>query len=329
MQKFIEDVRAEKLREKARQYIIRAFHCEENDDNEGFLIWSSLSLEIMLKSSLASINPILIIDTKDESSALASIGKESSKKIRTITAEKCCSIISKINPYFSSLVKTFCLEIIENRNTELHSAGKPYSTKTESDWQPDFWHVMHILLEMSKIEIEDWLTGTEATTWKMKSQKIEEATEKAIEAKIRKHKEKFEKMTKSEKTDLQNMTKENLNKLIIETIKKMTGENIEDVITEKCPACKSEGCVGIEPLPDETNVLYGSYDEHNEYYEEVEETEIAVCFFCPSCNLQLKNTNDMQLAQIEIVRHIRSMRYETDPSIQDGLDLQILDQMED
>lgn len=267
MKDFVDDVHAIGLREKSRSYMQRAYTCDDQGDHDGFLIWSSLALELLGKSALAAINPILILDTKTANSALAAIGKKPSTMIRTIGAFDVYERISAISPSFTPDLRSFCQGVANQRNIELHSAGQPFSHPPEDVWNRAFWHSVESFLKVSQINIEDWLGGSIAERGKIDRRKVQEAEIHAAASKIEKHREEYAKRTKKQNQAADERLSGFSECDAEAKLREASGFSHDHVHNEQnCPICKFTGWTGATCIED--SVTGEGYDQHGQYYQD-------------------------------------------------------------
>ena len=123
---------------KAVLYINRATEPGDARTQEERMLWASLSLELLAKSALAKINPLLIADPMDDGKSFllaAGVGADLSS-FKTIPVKTAFSRSARSFPPFSM---HGAMTLAGNRNEELHSASIPFALAHESSWWERFW----------------------------------------------------------------------------------------------------------------------------------------------------------------------------------------------
>lgn len=147
---------------KAKLYVQRAL--DEDRESDLFPFWLSLSLEFLLRSSLARISPALLADVSgnDGTNLLYSFGFETTSKPKSIQISEVLQRLTKIGIEFSQEEIKQATAIIDQRNTELHSGIKGFSEYPSSIWLGDYYRICNILLKGQGLSLVDFL-GTEET----------------------------------------------------------------------------------------------------------------------------------------------------------------------
>ena len=156
----------EALFNKSLRYAEQMHEKEPNSWEQ--ILWSSLSLELLLRAALANVSPVLIADmsNKDWSHLYVSLGFEPLKERyspKSIATNEVISRISAIFPEFNNEIESFCTIHTGQRNAELHSGENPFEGLAESAWLPHFYNAVTVLLSTMKCEMKDFFdqqTGT-------------------------------------------------------------------------------------------------------------------------------------------------------------------------
>lgn len=276
----------------------RAFNAKDSGDDEEFAIWASLSLELLGKSLLSKINPILIIDTKDPLSAIASIGIESENKIRTIGAREVYQRIQKIHPVFSHNFTLFCIEASEQRNSELHSGTFAFQ-KNSIEWEDKFFHAASRILSGFKYSVSNWLENPPlGDKISVKIENIRNTEIRVGKAEVEEKKGLWAKMNKNQKKEAKEKADDFYLSQFEKWIQNIGGTIHQDSenIYRRCPACKNEGfLVGTDPV----KTILSRYESQSFLLSEVLEEYSAFAFFCPYCTLELEEDFVLEAAGID------------------------------
>jgi hypothetical protein len=148
------------LWEKTSMYMQRAF--EEDRDGPMFPFWAALALEFLGRATLAKVHPALLADPKDGDNILYAFGFKATALPRSIPAKtvfvRCQAIIVE----FSANETTKAMQLIELRNTELHSGTPAFEGHATGAWLPDYFRVAKLLLESQAQSLDDLLGKEEA-----------------------------------------------------------------------------------------------------------------------------------------------------------------------
>ena len=140
---------------KSKVYIQRGFRSKQAGDLDEYQLWSSLALELLGKSALASIHPSLVADPTHLESLFAASGINIGTDIKTIPAKALYLRMRHLSKYFDSKVKEFCDTISLRRNSELHSGEAPFQEMRLETWEGRYWHAAQIILHV--LDSSDWL----------------------------------------------------------------------------------------------------------------------------------------------------------------------------
>ena len=151
------------LWEKSKEYIERALDLDDRTSHL-FPFWCTLSLELLTRASLSKIHPALLADTHQNGDsvlyACGIAGIKSPKSIPTkIVLLRCKQIIEK----FTEKDMKFCVMLTQKRNEELHSGGQPFDNMNYSDWLPEYYRILKILIEFNEKNLVDFLGTNEAS----------------------------------------------------------------------------------------------------------------------------------------------------------------------
>lgn len=117
----------------------RSFAADADGDFEEAALWAASALELLAKSALAHVTPVLIADPNDEHgrSMLAAAGLTKDfgkfKSIQAFTLFKRCARAFK--PFNESEANT----IAQMRNAELHSALSPFTAIDQDGFWQQYW----------------------------------------------------------------------------------------------------------------------------------------------------------------------------------------------
>ena len=178
----------ESLFSKAKLYIELMENRTADDWQFGF--WSALSLELLARSALAHISPVLLADNRDWRNIAHALGESpTAKKFspRSLPTGEVFSRLAELTPEFSEEIRGFCAEHTERRNSELHSGELAFANLGTSVWLPKFYFACSEILKSMNKGLEDFFPKPE------EAQQIvvlhDDAAAKAVQQDIKAHKQ--------------------------------------------------------------------------------------------------------------------------------------------
>jgi hypothetical protein len=274
---------------KSRRYAHRAIDARNNMDHDQFQLWSSLSLELLAKAALASINPCLIADPQHWPSLFAASGGPIQGEYRTIIAKTAFERLTHIHKRFGAKERDFCMLLSTRRNSELHSGELPFEDIRPDSWVPKFWSVASIILEAAGQSLEKWIGEKEAHDAVEIIEERLSALEQAVQARIEIHRRDFEKL----------YPKGSEARRLFETLRRYKAHphyvSISD--SEKtdavCPACGLHGELTGIPW----NVIKHSPEFDGEVWSQTVTKDCASEYFqCRYCELELDGVDEIKSA---------------------------------
>ena len=147
---------AEGLWAKAKIHINRSYDALERDDFEAGALWASSALELLGKSALAKVNPLLVADPQDEGRSLMIAAGLSSDlaRFKSVPAKAIFSRCARAFPPFSEQEAT---RIAAQRNEELHSAVSPFTGLDEEVWWERYWAQAVILIHGQDMTVAEFV----------------------------------------------------------------------------------------------------------------------------------------------------------------------------
>ncbi|MBD2357033.1 hypothetical protein H6G41_20795 [Tolypothrix sp. FACHB-123] len=213
---------------KAKVYI--SYGNDVAEDNPLFPFWYFLALELLGRSVLAKVHPVLLADSKDDSILYAF--ERPTKKAISIS-------INLVFQRCQSFVKGFtkndcdkCIEWMDLRNIELHTGEPIFHNIKTSKWLADYYRICKILLEFQDKTLDDYFGINRA-----------EAARKAIEALKENVKGEVSKAISDAKAYYEKLTPEEISerKLLLATKFNSANQDTRKMIP--CPVCGSEGII--------------------------------------------------------------------------------------
>ena len=164
----------------------------ENDDTEWkFGLWSALTLEMLVRSSVAAKSPALIADMQDWSNVLYGLGIQPKKAKFVPKSASISDLVSRAEeliPDFTREHANFCVSHFARRNSEIHSGSLPFENIGSAIWLPAFYAVCEVLLASIGESLES-LFGREAAAMAREDiSALRDETAKSVKGTINAHK---------------------------------------------------------------------------------------------------------------------------------------------
>jgi hypothetical protein len=295
---------------KSKVYIKRGFRAQQASDSDEYQLWASLSMELLGKAALAKVHPALVVDPTHAHSLFAACGRQLSPDIKTITAKTVFDRLGHIDKTFDSRHQKFCEQIALRRNAELHSGESPFSDMASEVWEREFWGAVETILAMQGETLETWLGAKDSKTPTEIIKQAAEAMDWAVKHRISRRKEDFQKAIQDPKKRQEQVDKSpSLSFLDYSKRLNITADAWQ---RGNCPACESLGFLGGILWSEEVVDDEFSEDPMIEY---TDETYTVEEFFCPTCQLHLFGTKEVDSAELPkefVVRQEREREFEPD-----------------
>ncbi|MGY3621017.1 hypothetical protein [Bradyrhizobium sp. USDA 10063] len=263
----------------------------EDRDHWRFALWSSLTLEHLLRAALADFSPALLADTSDWNNLYSALGYEpTAKKFipKSIPTAEVISRLSAILPDFDTEIAGFCKRHTSQRNAELHSGEICFDGQKPSSWLPLFYKASKVLLESVDKDLAYLFGNDEANTAEKVVAAYADEAAKAVQGTINAHKLVWEKKEQSDRDDLGAQAK------LWAT--RQRGHRVT------CPACQSDAIVTGDSIsaPQKTikEDLITEKQEH-----------LPARFECIACGMKIAGLSQLTAAGLGDV-YIQTLSYD-------------------
>ena len=281
------------LYNKAKIYMNKSF----NDRNDGNweLFWFSLSLEFMLRASLANISPLLLADnsSKNDNHILFALGYQLELRPRSITVISVMQRLKKIGLKFTDETYQQCETIIEARNAELHSGAIGFDILQTKKTKENYYKVIMMLLDGMNKTLIDFVGEDEAESINRIILTVDKQTKERIDAQLNYCKLNYSNLDEEEK---QKKVEANRTKDL---------QEIKGVKVIKCPACDNPVAIVGEKKLMRTEFIEGDIKQTVAY--------IPKALKCECCNFELKNFTEFKSIKLDdefcIVENIDPIEY--------------------
>lgn len=143
----------ETLWEKTKLFAARA----SNEEQEGnlFPFWSILALELLARTVVANVHPVLLADPQDGENLLYAFGFGDPRRPKSVPAATVFRRCAKIVDDFTDADVVGAIGLVDLRNAELHTGGTPFEGLPTAAWLADYYRICELLLRPLGHELED------------------------------------------------------------------------------------------------------------------------------------------------------------------------------
>lgn len=287
-------ISADALLAKSKLYAHRALKAKSCDEDEIYQIWAALALELLAKASLAAIHPCLVVDPVNPNSLLEACGINTDTKVKTVDAHVVYARLKHTVPKFGTPNAEACLRISQRRNAELHSGLAAFAGIQADAWEGEFWSTAQLILASMELELEDWV-GKDSKIPIELARHFHGIKQQAARQRIADAEQQFEKTdgkkrSKKEKDTLREQSKS----LDWYSHRDHFRYFLDHYWDQICPACECKGFMGGDRVDEQVidQDLRSGYEIVAEYYSPME-------FYCPTCELHLEGTEELEVANLE------------------------------
>lgn len=121
---------------------------EHEDTAWQFGLWSAFTLEILIRSAISAVSPVLLADSKDWNNILYGLGIPPKKPRFLPKSASITELIIRLEetvPTFTREHANFCAGHFAKRNSEVHGGNLEFELYPSSAWIPMFFSVCEIL----------------------------------------------------------------------------------------------------------------------------------------------------------------------------------------
>ena len=278
---------------KSKIYMGRGLRAKNVNDMEEYQLWASLALELLAKSTLSNLHPALVADPTHYQSLFSACGHPLSPDVKTITAKTLFERLLHISKKFDKRIQHFCEQQALRRNSEIHSGESPFSGMSPDAWEAKYWHAAHILLELQKKDLEQWLGADKSQAPKQLLSETQNAIAMMVKTKFDHALDDFRKEHKNESK----------RKEAIELSKKEKHWGhferfnffVDNYQLDECPVCGGDGVLGGTQYDEE---ISEEQDPDDPFVEYVDITYVTDEFVCLACNLHLQGSQEIHASTL-------------------------------
>lgn len=249
---------------KAKTFINRSFDALE-DDFPLAALWAANSLELLAKSVLCKINPLLVADPSDEGrSLMLAAGLPGDRtQYKSISAK---TLYSRCDRAFKSFSKEKAAAIAVQRNAELHSGANPFNELTDKQlWWEQFWSTAAVLIDERGCMIEEFVGPLRVADVQEHLERNIQSVHHRVSSLVAKAKQRLESG---------------------QTPQQLPSPNRDLSISISCPVCEDIALLGGDNVEDSELVVEVERDGLHNAYELV---QVWSDFFqCENCGLMIE-----------------------------------------
>ena len=238
-------------------------------DEWDFVFWSTLTLELVARSALAHISPVLLAEGNNYANTVYALGYSPSHSKfvpKSVSISEVFKRLQECVPEFDQEVQNFCVLHMERRNEEFHTGSNALDGLKDSAWLPTFYRACSVLLNSMGEKLEILMDLSRATHARILISAASEESAKDVQKTIRAYKTVWDEKAAEEKEKLSNQA------AILAT--RFDGHRIE------CPACRSVGLVTGSPIaPPKKSIEEDAIVERQQF--------VPTKFECSACQLKI------------------------------------------
>jgi hypothetical protein len=283
------------LMAKSKVFIERGLLARDAQDAGLFHMWAALALELLGKSALAHIHPVLVADPSRFPYLLAACGRLDTDDVKSIAAKTVYERIQHLSKQYDKRAADFCMLMANRRNEELHSGACTTQDLKLDSWLPEFWRIAQIMLQIRGETLRHWIGDVEAASADVLISDSSKTLEEAVLARIRRCRSEFERRYPNGSVERARASEFAERSFWPSSLAPLQSE-FDSHEKIECPACKCEGWLfGFQM---ESHHEEPQYDEDSGWVQYVGSTYSSEAFACPVCDLRLTGRTELDAASL-------------------------------
>ena len=267
---------SESLWAKTQVYVERAN--DEERDGELYPFWSHLALELLIRTILADISPVLLADRKSPKNVLYALGHADGTEPRSAGTAEIVEYLRELVDDFTEADKSAVGLMLTRRNRELHTGEPAFADLPLRAWQVDYYRIADKLLRHRGLSLEALFGVEESAAARRMLAAAEERIEKRVKDVIAAAARLWERVPEHERTAREAAA----------NARPRRG----DAKTARCPACRTSVQIAGEQVAMGTPRL--SVD--TEIVADVRMLPVAL--ECSACGLRLSGHAELHAAEL-------------------------------
>jgi hypothetical protein len=247
----------------------------------------SLSLELLARSALAQIHPVLLADPREPDNIQYAFGIIPKKVPKSLQAKAVFARCSVFIAGFTDQMSGHCLIMADRRNSELHTGAAAFEGIDNSAWLPATYEAIEILLNHLKRDFTDFIGTSHADV----------AVETLKDRRVTIIKEVHEKLAAARKS-YEALTPELKAQISASFISLVDAVLKSNRLRKKCtcPACGNDAVISGEIV----SRTLARIDEDSGSIKR-EARILPNLLYCPFCKLGLKGYQELKTAQLGVI----------------------------
>ena len=233
-----------------------------------FALWSSLTLELLLRAALARVSPVLLAEGRDWNHVYFALGNtpRAPRYVpRSVSITDVANRLELILDSFTPELKAFCVKHLETRNEELHTGSAAFDA-SGTGWQATFFSVCDVLTKSLGTDLSYLFGDAEAGIAQTLIQASRDESAVAVKKVIAQFKKSWNSKRRHER--------ETLVKQALVWATRHEGHRVA------CPACSSAALLTGSPAGDPIQLIDGSTITEKQYV-------LPAQLECVACGLRI------------------------------------------
>ena len=211
---------------KAKSYIVKAQ--ENSTDNPDYALWYAFALEHLARAVLCNFHPALNADPNHPQSLYYGVGIVRTERPKSLPIHSVYTRLRHLlEEKFTKNQESFCSEMADRRNAELHSAGLPFSNLETTSWLTHYYEVADVFCTALGYGLEDLFGKPEGRAAAKLIAAAKSDGLKDVQKRLATHRAQFNQMPQRRRTTLQAAA--------------MVAKRMPREAVATCPSCNSEG----------------------------------------------------------------------------------------
>lgn len=276
----MQDWTSDTLWTKSKSFCDYAFESEPG--SALFPLLASFALELLGKSALAKIHPVLIADPRGEGSNVLYAFGVPTKSPHTIVAKSVFTRLTQLVPAFTPEDEDACMLLAERRNRELHTGVFAYAGYKSGEWLDDFYRVAKVLCDFLGRDVSELLGSTHGAEAEEVAKQSREKAEARVCRAIAEAKARFSALRAAE---VQERSRG------VSGLSSWHQEMGQTYRVVDCPACTQPSLLAVRVVAERPAEIDG---------DTIYQTEVLSprAFRCPVCDLELQGTAELKVVKL-------------------------------
>ena len=187
---------------KAKSYIVKGQ--DYSSDSPDYALWYAFALEHLARAVLCNYHPALNADPNHPQSLYYGVGIVHTERPKSLPIHSVYTRLRQLlEDKFTKSQESFCGEMADRRNAELHSAGLPFNNLKSVSWLTRYYEVADVFCTSVNRTLEDLFGSREAKAARKLVAAAKSDGLRNTKANIENHRSQFNKIPEQRKAALQ------------------------------------------------------------------------------------------------------------------------------